>query len=126
MMSRRIRQFGAILGLFAILMVALAPSISQALTTRVHRDIYAGTYCTTHPSPVNRSEGAIDPHVAALHVQACDYCDLLTHLPALLGPSTEYFFAFGLDYPWTAFQWPAERGAMPSTLGRARAPPHNA
>jgi len=87
------RKIGSILGLLAILMATLAPTVSQ--TIAASRGAYdpAAALCSAQTaSPADTQEdNAGDAHTLASHWHACGYCSLLTHVPVL--PASPSSFA---------------------------------
>jgi hypothetical protein len=90
MLNRRLRRFGALLGLLAIWMTVLAPAISQTLAAREHaehaqHETIAGSQCPDHAAaqmPVGGdSDRPSHGHDASGHGQACGYCAFFSHLP---------------------------------------------
>lgn len=93
-MSRFYRKLGGLLGLFAILMATLAPTISHTLAAgRAHDDL-AGMHCDMpsmqHDTPSDEADS--DRHsTLSGDMQDCGYCSLLAHLPVM--PSVQALFA---------------------------------
>ncbi|OXJ15077.1 DUF2946 domain-containing protein [Burkholderia sp. AU6039] len=85
MLSRRLRKIGSLIGMLAILMTALAPTISQALTTQQRVETLLAGYCSTAPATGERAADSSQKSLTA-HLQACGYCSLLAHTPALPAP----------------------------------------
>ncbi|MBP0589596.1 DUF2946 domain-containing protein [Paraburkholderia sp. LEh10] len=85
MSSRFHRKIGSILGLLAILMATLAPTVSQAIAASRGAYDPAAALCSTHTaSPADlREDDASDAHTLASHWHACGYCSLLAHTPVL-------------------------------------------
>src|SRR5262249_1831782 len=73
MLSRRLRKIGSLIGMLAILMTALAPTISQALTTQQRVDTLLAGYCTAAPANGEHSADSSRKSLQA-HLQACGYC----------------------------------------------------
>ena len=122
MLSRRLRKIGSLIGMLAILMTALAPTISQALTTQQRVDTLLAGYCTAAPATGEHSADASRKSLQA-HLQACGYCNLLAHTPAL--PAPELTFAAHV-HPLqhrAATRFESLRRALPLTAAQPRAPP---
>lgn len=85
MRRRLVRKFGSLIGLLAILMTALAPAVSQALASDSRPDIFLSTFCSAaSQAPQTRSDKPISSqHSAAGHWDACGYCNLAAHSPAV-------------------------------------------
>lgn len=96
-------KIGSILGLLAILMTSVAPTISHALASHDRLGQALSTFCSADPAfseaGINASgnnesnSGNSSSHSGALHSQACAYCGLLAHFPLLTG-STVAFATF--------------------------------
>ncbi|HTH61902.1 MAG TPA: DUF2946 domain-containing protein [Paraburkholderia sp.] len=90
----RIQKLGSLLGLLAILMTALAPTVSQVLASQRQLSDGLATYCTAHPAnAASHDDGDDDNHPATSHWQACAYCGLLAHVPAVTGGTAPLFVA---------------------------------
>jgi hypothetical protein len=82
MRSALIRKIGGIVGLFAILMTALAPAASQMLErTRIESMLAA--FCSVETTKVPNHGG----DTALPHLQACGYCNLAAHTPVTPPPA---------------------------------------
>ncbi|SIT51276.1 conserved exported hypothetical protein [Paraburkholderia piptadeniae] len=119
------RKIGSILGLLAILMATLAPTVSQGLSSGRQLDAVSGAFCSAQ----NGSDLAGSDHSSlpghAIHWQACAYCGLLAHMPVLPGGPPAF-----LPTDWAVqhtatplFQTP--RSVSPFTAAQPRAPPHS-
>lgn len=86
MLRLRLQKLGSLLGLIAILMSTLAPTISQALAARDRLNSELQVYCTVAGTSSTSAPG--DRSHPALHLDACAYCGLAAHLLALpsVGP----------------------------------------
>jgi hypothetical protein len=89
MLRRRLRKIGSWLGLLAILMSTLAPTVSQALAAHDRLGQALATYCSAEPdnAPLGH-DGKSPSH--AFHWQACAYCGMLAHAPVLPGTATVF------------------------------------
>src|ERR1700740_1227619 len=93
MLSCHRREIGALLGMFAILLSVIAPTISQVLRSG-QTDTEHHTHHHWHHAPL-----ATALHLAAHHrsqdtspvCDACPYCGLITH--ALVLPGASVMFA---------------------------------
>ncbi|RKU04758.1 DUF2946 domain-containing protein [Burkholderia sp. Nafp2/4-1b] len=122
MLSRRLRKIVSLIGMLAILMTALAPTISQALTTQGRVDALLSGYCTAAPADGDHAGDTSSKSLHA-HLQACGYCNLLAHTPAL--PVPELTFAANI-HPLqhrAATRFDSLRRALPLTAAQPRAPP---
>lgn len=122
MLSRRLRKIGSLIGMLAILMTALAPTISQALTTQQRVDTLLAGYCTAAPATGERSADASQKSLQA-HLQACGYCSLLAHTPALPAPELTFAANVHVIQHREATRFESLRRALPLTAAQPRAPP---
>ncbi|WP_063552145.1 DUF2946 domain-containing protein [Burkholderia territorii] len=123
MLSRRFRKIVSLIGMLAILMTTLAPTISQALTTQDRVDSLLAGYCTAGPAGSDHAAGDASSKSLQAHLQACGYCSLLAHTPAL--PAPELTFAANL-HPLQhreATRFESLRRTLPLTDAQPRAPP---
>ncbi|WP_408249788.1 DUF2946 domain-containing protein [Paraburkholderia phytofirmans] len=144
-MSRFYRKIGSWLGLFAILMATLAPTISHTLAARADESAMSDEHCDM---PSMASMGAMDSmqtdmpdassvtssvpdqaadkhtgHTAMSDGDACGYCSLLAHMPAV--PSVEALFVVtvrALQHT-VATRFESVRRVEPLTFAQPRAPP---
>ncbi|WP_164992081.1 DUF2946 domain-containing protein [Burkholderia stabilis] len=120
----RFRKPGSLIGLIAILMMALAPAVSQMMASR-HRlvDVLA-VYCSASidEAPVAHDDGKPAHHVNT-HWQACPYCSFVAHATVLPGHPV----AFAV--PLADAQMPVVSASVPArirvvhTIAQSRAPP---
>ncbi|QVN21043.1 DUF2946 domain-containing protein [Burkholderia pyrrocinia] len=122
MLSRRLRKIGSLFGMLAILMTALAPTISQALTTQGRVDALLAGYCTAAPATGDRSADSSSKSLQA-HLQACGYCSLLAHTPALPAPELTFAANVRVIQHHEATRFESLRRALPLTAAQPRAPP---
>jgi hypothetical protein len=124
--------------LFAILMATLAPTISHTLAARADDDAMSGEHCPM-PSMDGMSSMQDDPALASdaadtsndsagKHAQmsdgdACGYCSLLAHLPAM--PSVEALFVVAVRARQhiVTTRFDSVRRVEPLTFAQPRAPP---
>jgi hypothetical protein len=123
MLSVRLRKIGSLLGLLAILMSTLAPTISQALTRQQQLDHALATYCTVLAAADASAPHGDPSHSSALHWQACPYCGLMTHLPALPGGAAPLAVAQSVAPAPIATASPEVRAPRAHTAAQPRAPP---
>lgn len=121
MLRRRLQKIGSLLGLLAILMATLAPTISQALETQGRVDALLSSYCSAEPGAGTTDDKLL--HSALSHLQACGYCNLLSHTPAL--PTAEATFAATVwaIHHRTATRFESLQRVLPLTAAQPRAPP---
>ncbi|WP_233864363.1 DUF2946 domain-containing protein [Paraburkholderia adhaesiva] len=123
MLSRFRQKLGCFLGLLAILMATLAPTVSQALPGTHEAGLHPGSHCFAHSTPGVTPDNGGTSHALAGHWQACGYCNLLAHMPAL--PSVEPAFAVTV---WAiqhrvATRFESVRRVDPLASAQPRAPP---
>ncbi|RKE36153.1 hypothetical protein B0G76_2314 [Paraburkholderia sp. BL23I1N1] len=145
-MSRLFRKIGSWLGLFAILMATLAPTISHSLAARNGGETaMEGEHCSM-PSmasmpgmdamsamssmPSMPDQASDDPsgkhtqHTATSDGDACGYCSLLAHMPALPSVETLFFVTVRVLQHTVATRFESVRRVEPLTFAQPRAPPH--
>ncbi|WP_423213109.1 DUF2946 domain-containing protein [Paraburkholderia ginsengiterrae] len=135
-MSRFYRKIGSWLGLFAILMATLAPTISHTLAARNEAGAILGAYCGMPPLAAvqadaaaltsgapGQSLGKSAQHSATSDSDACGYCSLLAHMPVM--PSVEGLFVVAVRtlQHTVATRFESVRRAEPLTFAQPRAPP---
>lgn len=123
MLSCFCRKLGSFLGLLAILMVTLAPTVSHALADRNEAGLPSASLCSAHSTPGNPPDNEDASHSLAAHWHACGYCNLIAHMPVL--PSVQPAFAL---IAWAiqhraATRFETLRRAEPPTSSQPRAPP---
>ncbi|WP_175952149.1 DUF2946 domain-containing protein [Burkholderia sp. BCC0405] len=119
----RFRKPGSLIGLIAILMMALAPAVSQMMMSR-HRLVDALTvYCSASVDEVSAAHDGKPSHVAKAHWQACPYCSFVAHATALPGHAVALAaLRPGSQRPVVAASNPA-RISLVHTVAQSRAPP---
>lgn len=131
-MSRtHLRKLGSLLGLLAILMSVLAPTISQTLAAQ-HRsgDMQGmhgmhnmhGMFCMAEAASGAPAHDTQD-HSLAQHLQACAYCSLLAHVPVLPGAAIQFAVAVALTRVIAAAPVREVRALVVHTAALPRAPP---
>lgn len=81
----RFRRLGSLLGLLAILMVTLAPAVSQVLASHHRLSDALTTYCSADVEAATPAHDSKPAHPATGHWQVCPYCSLIAHVPTLPG-----------------------------------------
>ena len=123
MLRVRLQKLGSLLGLLAIMMSVLAPTVSQALASHQRLSSALATYCTVEVTADSSHHDGSPNHSIAPHWQACGYCNLLAHVPTLPGGAAPVAVTLGVaqvSIPET----PAEvRAAFVHTAAQPRAPP---
>jgi hypothetical protein len=119
----RIQKLGSLIGLLAILMAVLAPTVSQALASNHRLSNALATYCSVESVGDSSRHDSRSHHSAAAHWQACAYCNFLTHSPTLPGgaaPVSVTLSAAQSPVPQAAVEI---RDASVHTAAQPRAPP---
>ena len=85
MLRRHLQKIGSILGLLAILMATLAPTVSQALSAHERLDTALAALCSAQSEASTAATGGESDtsHAPTLHWKACGYCGLLAHCPVV-------------------------------------------
>jgi hypothetical protein len=127
-MSRtHLRKIGSLLGLLAILMSVLAPTISQTMAAQHRLGDALTTFCTMDPASMKPASGApshdTPDHSLAQHWQACAYCSLLAHVPVLPGTVAQLAVALTLARISAAPSVHEVRAPVFYTAAQPRAPP---
>ncbi|WP_438390914.1 DUF2946 domain-containing protein [Caballeronia sp. DA-9] len=128
MLSRFYRKIGSLLGLLAILMATLAPTVSHTLAANHTHDSMQDEHCPM-PSMQDSSSGNnpdTDKHTQHTQMsdgQDCAYCSLLVHMPAV--PTIQALFAITvrLTQHTVATRFESVVRAEPCTFVQPRAPP---
>ncbi|MCC8404837.1 DUF2946 domain-containing protein [Paraburkholderia sp. MMS20-SJTN17] len=149
MLNRWHRKIGGWLGLLAILMTTLAPTISQTLAAHSPAEAMPGEHCHMAPmddmasmpgmqmagdtpdaaeaaaNPPHESDAANDP--ASKHAQmsgdACGYCSLLAHLPVMPSVGMLFVAAVHARHHTAAARFDSVRRVEPLSFAQPRAPP---
>lgn len=119
----RIDKLGSLLGLLAILMATLAPTVSQMLASHHQLSNALATYCTVESAADSASHDGKPAHSATPHWQACAYCGLLGHLPTLSGGSVALAVALRVVRVSVPQGLAEVRAAFAYTAAQPRAPP---
>ncbi|CAE6751475.1 DUF2946 domain-containing protein [Paraburkholderia aspalathi] len=145
MLSRFHRKIGSWLGLFAILMATLAPTISHSLAARNGGEAGMGGEHCSMPSMASMPDtGAMSsmPSMPSMHDQAsddsgskhaqhaamsdgdaCGYCSLLAHMPAVPSVEALFFVTVRAVQHTVATRFERVRRVEPLTFAQPRAPP---
>lgn len=122
-MGRFYRKIGSLLGLLAILMATLAPTISHTLAASFERTAMSPGHCDM-PSMQGEAQGEkAAQHPLMSDGQDCGYCGLLAHMPTV--PSVPALFAItvGVIQHRVATRFESVRRVEPLTFAQPRAPP---
>jgi Protein of unknown function (DUF2946) len=123
MFSRFHRKIGSILGLLAILMATLAPTVSQALAASRRVNTVSSAHCSMPSMQDHAPDIKSGPPSLMSDGQTCCYCGLLAHMPVV--PSVQAPFAITVraiaHRVTTRFE--SVRRIVPLTSSQPRAPP---
>ncbi|WP_244816476.1 DUF2946 domain-containing protein [Caballeronia sp. Lep1P3] len=128
-MRRRIVRFtGSLLGLFAILLATLAPVVSQSLAGLHARDGEDAVHCEMESMPsMSMPSMHGEPHDAShpptSSGDACAYCSLFAHTPAVVAPQIFFFMVVQAVLHRSASRFESVRVVAPPSPGQPRAPP---
>ncbi|MFM0016505.1 DUF2946 domain-containing protein [Paraburkholderia sediminicola] len=142
MVNRFYRKIGSWLGLFAILMATLAPTISHSLAARNGGEAGMVDEHCSMPSmasmpemdavssmPSMQDQASDDPgskhaqHAAMSDGDACGYCSLLAHMPAVPSVEALFFVTVRAVQHTVATRFERVRRVEPLTFAQPRAPP---
>jgi len=123
MLSRFHRKIGSLLGLLAILMATLAPTISHTLTASRDDAALSGSLCSAQSAPDDTSGSEDASHSLAAHWQACGYCSLLFHTPFISGAPATFAVAVQAVRQPVEIRFESVRRVEPLTPAQPRAPP---
>jgi hypothetical protein len=123
MFRRRLLKIGSILGLLAILMTSIAPTVSHALASHDRLGQALSTYCSADPAFSEAGNSDSSSHSGALHWQACAYCGLLAHFPILTGSTVAFAAAVSVTSAPLPVVHAAVRALPLFIAAQPRAPP---
>jgi hypothetical protein len=101
-------------------MIALAPTISHTLDT--HRNDAASEMPCDMPS-MQHDSSHNQPHAAQSSLDACAYCSLLAHMPAVLAPPVIFALVTQAIQHRIRARFRSAMLIEPPRPGRPRAPP---
>jgi hypothetical protein len=128
MRSRSWKTTGSWLGLLAILMIALAPTISHVVSYAVsyeldvHADAQESTPCDMPSMQHDASQGHA-AHGSIPGMDDCAYCSLLAHMPAVTMPPLAFAFVAQTLRHRIATRFESALLLEPARPGQPRAPP---
>ncbi|WP_277039220.1 DUF2946 domain-containing protein [Caballeronia mineralivorans] len=123
MLSLLHRKIGSILGLLAILMATLAPTVSQSLSADQRFDAVSGAICSAQGgSGIEDPANSPSPE-KAVHWQACGYCGLLAHMPVLPSAIPEFAPTSWAVQSTAVPPFRTIRRVFPFAAAQPRAPP---
>lgn len=123
MLSRFYRKIGSILGLVAILMATLAPTISQALAADRIENAVAAALCSVRSMQEDAPDNKSDAHALMSHWEACGYCSLLAHMPVAPSVQVSLVITARAFQHRIATRFESLRRVEPRTFAQPRAPP---
>ncbi|CAB3803335.1 DUF2946 domain-containing protein [Pararobbsia alpina] len=123
MFSRFPHKVGWLLGLFAILMATLAPTISQALAQSRAGHSLAGMHCSMPAMRYDAPNDRPGYHSAMSHGDACGYCSLLAHMPVVPTIQTPFTITVWATQHRIATRFQRLLLVEALTSARPRAPP---
>jgi Tfp pilus assembly protein PilX len=135
MLNRLQRKTGCLLGLLAILMLTLAPAISQMLaasdrmaaSSEAHTRAFDLALCSAQAAPERALLPAGSTHAAShglfAHLQACGYCGFFAHTPALPTAQAMFVLTVRAIAHRVATRFESLRRAFALTTAQPRAPP---
>ncbi|RKP49478.1 DUF2946 domain-containing protein [Trinickia fusca] len=124
MLNRFHQKIGCILGLLAILLVTLAPTISHALAGHEQAAALSASICSAQSAPDDTPGNQDASHSLTAHWQTCGYCSLLAHMPVVLpGAQSAFAVAVWVIQHKAATTFESVRLAEPVTFTQPRAPP---
>jgi len=130
MSSRFHRKIGSILGLLAILMATLAPTISQAIAASRGTNDLCPMHSMQMPMPgmdmhtgMHHEDASTDSRSLASHWDACGYCSLLAHFPALTASPTQFELTVEVLTQRSATRFESVALLAPFRPAQPRAPP---
>jgi hypothetical protein len=123
MLSRFHRKIGSILGLLAILMTTLAPTVSQALAASRGDNFLSGALCSATSTPAGVPDNQPDSHRLMAHWDACGYCSLLAHMPVVPSVQAPFILTARAIQHRVATRFKSIRRVEPLTAAQPRAPP---
>ncbi|MEX3933935.1 DUF2946 domain-containing protein [Paraburkholderia phymatum] len=125
-MSNRFHQkIGSILGLLAILMATLAPTVSQAIAASRGAYDPAAALCSSHTATLadTHEDDPTDTHTLASHWHACGYCSLVAHFPVLPASLSTFALIVTAITQRAAARFDSVALATPYQAAQPRAPP---
>jgi hypothetical protein len=112
---------GSFLGLLAILMATLAPAISHSLAATHGGE--SGMHCLMPSMQHNAPDAQSHAHALIPDGDACGYCSLLAHMPAVIAPQLVFMQVIQAVLHRSATPYESIRLVEPLKPGQPRAPP---
>jgi Protein of unknown function (DUF2946) len=123
MLRLRLQKIGSILGLLAILMTTLAPTISQAVAADGRVDALLRSHCSAHEGADSTASDEPSSHTTLSHLQACGYCNLFGNAPVLPTAQTGFQITVWVIQHRATARFESLRRVLALTAARPRAPP---
>ncbi|EIN03214.1 hypothetical protein WQE_00090 [Paraburkholderia hospita] len=120
MRSRFFRLTGSFLGLLAILIATLAPTVSHSLAM-LHGQ--SDAHCSMPSMQHEASYGSPNAHWPISDGEACGYCSLLAHMPAVIAPRLVFSQIVQVVLHQRATRFESVQLIELRTPGQPRAPP---
>ncbi len=114
----RWQKLGSLLGLLAILLGTLAPTVSQSVAAHHRLGHALNEHCS---ASTDNDDGA--SHSADHHWQTCAWCGLLAHAPMLPGASVPFAATLTIVRVPVAPARDDVRAPLTHTAAQPRAPP---
>ena len=124
MSNRLYRKIGSWLGLLAILMATLAPTVSQTLAATRADHSMMEAHCSM-PSMQHHAGDDSQSHSGSglSDGQACGYCGLLAHMPVIPAMPATFAVTVRAVQHTVATRFESVRLVEPLTAAQPRAPP---
>ncbi|MGF6757995.1 DUF2946 domain-containing protein [Paraburkholderia sp. GAS42] len=123
MLSLFHRKIGSILGLLAILMATLAPTVSHILAADQRFEAVSGAFCSAQSGSDIAGHDESPSTGKAGHWQACAYCGLLAHMPVLPSGTLAFAPTDWATQPTAILPFRTIHRVFPFTAAQPRAPP---
>jgi len=123
MLARFHLKIGSLLGLLAILMATLAPTVSQSLASSRDEAVLAASLCSAQSALDDAPDRQDASHSFASHLQACGYCNLLAHMPALPAVQPAFSITVWVLQHRIAVRFESVQRILPFAAPQPRAPP---
>ncbi|ADG20918.1 conserved hypothetical protein (plasmid) [Paraburkholderia atlantica] len=117
------RGIGSVLGLLAILMATLAPTVSHTLAADQRFDAIPSALCSAQSGTSIAGPDRSPLPEKAVHWQACAYCGLIAHMPFLPSGTSEVPPTGRATQPTANSLLQAIRRIFPFAAAQPRAPP---
>ncbi len=123
MFHQRLQKIGSLLGLLAILVATLAPTVSQALAASRGETAMAGAHCSMPSMQHEASNDRSGRHSSLSAGDACGYCSLFAHMPVVHSPQGIFAITIRANWHPVATRFKSVRRVETLTSVQPRAPP---